>query len=589
MNIMGISAFYHDAAACLVQNGHLRAAVSEERFSRVKNDPRLPIQAFRFCLETSGLDITDLDAIAYYEMPHAKLARQLWASPADMLEGDGTLLDPHRPLKALRERLGFQGPILCFPHHESHAASTFFLSGFSRAAIMTVDGVGEWATTSYGVGDSDGLSLLEQVQFPHSLGLFYASLTAYLGFRINEGEYKVMGLAPYGDDSLVPLIRKLVSTGPGGSYQLDMSYFNFVTGREMYAPGICTLLGRDARVAGEALQAFHRNVAKAAQLVLEELLLEKANWLHQETGLDQLCMAGGVALNCVANGRILKQSPFKQLFVQPAAGDAGSCVGAALLAHARLSGQLTTARLDHVFLGPAFSTDQIHTLLRTTGLAFLDFRGREHALLTLAAELLRDNKVLGWFQGAMEFGPRALGARSILANPLDPQARDRLNHMVKKRESFRPFAPSVLAHHANQHFDLDHPSPFMLQTCQVISPLKLPGITHVDGSARPQTVDRRQNRRFAALLETFYTLSGCPMLVNTSFNVADEPIVCTPADALACMALAGLDGLFLGDFYIDGRDLPTTLPALLAQVRSKRQSSFKGERNALQENLYTFV
>ena len=588
MNIIGLSAFYHESACCLLQDGRLVAAVSEERFSRVKHDPRLPVQAFRYCLQAGNISLPDVDGVAYYESPVKKLSRQLWAG---VPEGDADLswLDPHQTERAIRERLGYDGPILFFDHHRAHAASAFFYSGFRDAALFTVDGVGEWATT-YGRGEDATLDVFEEVHFPHSLGLLYATITSYLGFRVNNGEYKVMGLAPYGEPRFVNEIHQLVQTRLGGQYTLAMEYFDFVRGRRMYSPLLCDLFGASPREAESEITPFHCDVAKSVQVVLEEIVLEKVRYLAGRVDSGNLCMAGGVALNCVANGRIVREGPFERLFVQPAAGDAGGSLGAAALAHARLTGRrYSDEPLAHVYLGPRYTTDEVAAVLIATELPVHGFRHHEAELLEAVVDRLEANKVVGWFHGAMEFGPRALGARSILANPLDPDIRDRLNRMIKKREAFRPFAPSVLAEHAADHFDLDHPSPFMLETCRMTSSLALPGVTHVDGSARPQTVGRAQNPRFAALLEAFYRRTGCPMLVNTSFNVRGEPIVCSPADALLCMARSGLDALVLDDFLLDRGALPDAWEGLLAAWSLRQRSAFSQSKSAIEENLYTFA
>ena len=590
MNILGLSAFFHESACCLLRDGRLVAAAEEERFSRIKHDPRLPVSAFRYCLRQGGLGIQDVDAVAYYESPVGKLSRQLWAGVPEGGPSDLAWLDPGRPERAIREGLGYEGTILTFEHHLSHAASAFFFSGFPEAAILTVDGVGEWATTTYGKGKGAAIERIGAVEFPHSLGLLYSTLTSYLGFEVNDGEYKVMGLAPYGEPRFLDEMRKLVSTGPGGQYRLDLRYFDFIRGRRMYSDALPRLFGEPPRAREAEITRFHQDVARSLQAVLEEILLEKACWLHEQTGLPDLCMAGGVALNVVANGRILRESPFERLFVQPAAGDSGGCLGAAALAHAELTRQpLPNRPLRHVYLGPSWPTEEIAGLLRATGLPALDFQGREAELLEAAVDRLATGQVVGWFHGPMELGPRALGARSLLADPRDPGMRDRLNRLVKKREAFRPFAPSVLASHAADHFELDHASPFMLETCRVISPLALPAVTHVDGSARPQTVDPAVAPRYAALLEAFRRRTGCPLLVNTSFNVRGEPIVCSPADALFCMGQSGIDALVLEDFLIDRAMLPSHWAELLPAWRERSRSGFATGRNPVSEDLYTFV
>ena len=600
MNVLGISAFYHDAACCLLRDGRLVAAAQEERFSRLKHDPRLPVAAFRFCLEKGGIGPADLDAVAYYESPVKKLSRQLWSGgPAGRGRSgsrdrspDLAWLDPARPERAIRERLGWDGPLLTFDHHQSHAASAFFFSGFPRAAVLTVDGVGEWATTTYGVGEGAALQTFAEVEFPHSLGLLYSTLTAYLGFAVNDGEYKVMGLAPYGAPRYVDRLRQMVQSGPEGRFTLDMRYFDFVGGPRMFSDALCALLGEPPRRPGAKITPFHRDVASSLQNVLEELLLEKVRWLHGRTGAPDLCMAGGVALNCVANGRILREGPFARLFVPPAAGDAGGCLGAAALAHVALTGTAPAGGgLAHAFLGPSFTADEIAAILASTGLPARDFRGAEQALLDAVAERLADGQVIAWFHGPLEFGPRALGARSLLADPRPPDIRERLNRVVKRREDFRPFAPSVLLSHAAEHFELDHPSPFMLETCRVRSPLGLAAITHVDGSARPQTVDPATAPRFAGLLEAFRRRTGCPVLLNTSFNRGGEPIVCSPVDALAAMAEPGIDALVLEDFVLDARDVPANWKDLMAawQPRPSLAGGRLDQTTTLREDLYTFA
>jgi len=549
-NIIGISCFFHDAACCLLKDGVLVAAAEEERFSRSKHDAGIPKRAFNYCLEKGGLTIDEVDCVAYYEEPTKKLARQL----SMMLPGKKMLvgLDPQRAKREIREILGYEGPIEYAGHHQAHAASCFYYSGFDDAAILTVDGVGEWDTTSFGRGNGKHLELLETVEFPHSLGLLYSTITGYLGFEVNEGEYKVMGLAPYGRPRHTDLIRKLIINQPGGQYLLDMQYFDFTSFKRMYSDKMLSLFGHQPRQPRTEILDFHKDLARSLQYVLEELLMEKLKYLHELTGSENLCMAGGVALNCVANGRIKREGPFKRMFVQPAAGDSGGALGAAAIAYnRRTNGQTKSLLFDHAYLGPAFTSEEVASLVESTGLKAQDFRGREAELIETVAKKLAADKIIGWFHGRMEFGPRALGARSILADPRGEKTQDRINSIIKQRESFRPFAPAVLEDRAGAHFDLDHASRYMLETCQVKSPIKLPAITHVDGSARVQTVDEDANPRFAQLLRAFERLTGCPILLNTSFNLNYEPIVCTPIDALLCFILSGLDTLVLEDFVID--------------------------------------
>jgi carbamoyltransferase len=589
VNIIGISAYYHEASCCLLQDGKLAAAAEEERFSRAKHDPRLPVSSFRYCLRAGHIDITDIDCIAYYESPAKKLSRQIWAGNPVGLDSL-SWLDVGRPEREIREVLGYEGRIEHFDHHQSHAASSFYFSGFPEAAILTVDGVGEWATTTYGVGRGPSIELFEEVQFPHSLGLLYSAITAYLGFRVNSAEYKVMGLAPYGEPRYVDEVRQLINVGERGQYSLNLEYFDFIQGSKMYSPALCELFKAPPRVRESEMTQFHKDVARSMQVVLEDILLEKARYLHERVGLPNLCMAGGVALNCVANGRILREGPYAKLFVQPAAGDAGGCVGAAALAHVRLTGESKSITpMEHCSLGPRYSMEDIALIVSLTGIKPLDFRGREAELLEAVVDRLVAGKVIGWFHGAMEFGPRALGARSIVADPRDPDMRDRLNMLVKKREAFRPFAPSVLDDRRGEVLELDHSSPFMLETCQVISGIPLPAITHVDGSARPQTVDRQQCPRYAALIDAFARRTGCPALVNTSFNVRGEPIVCTPVDALMSIGTSGVEVVVLEDFIIDREMLPPETVRQMKHLREAEAELTAFSAGKISEIIYTFI
>jgi carbamoyltransferase len=585
MNIIGISAYFHDSACCLISDGALVAAAEEERFTRIKHDPSLPVEAFRFCLEQGGLTIPDIDCVAYYEDPGKKLSRQLWMKFPSLPVGGEYIrsLDPARPEREIRELLGYEGPIIYSDHHMSHAASSYYFSGFSKAAIMTVDGVGEWATTTYGQGQGKDITLFDEVRFPDSLGLLYSAITGYLGFEVNEGEYKVMGLAPYGEPLYTEQLRQLINSKQGGQYNLNLKYFDFMRLKRMFSDELIDLLGCPPRVPESDIERFHQDLARSLQVVLEDILLEKANYIHQIVKSENLCMAGGVALNCVANSRILRDGPFKRLFVQPAAGDAGGALGAAALAYVQMSGgSIPEQRLKHVYLGTSYSPSEIAALLGSTPLEAIDLRGREKDLIASTVDRLMEGKIIGWFQGRMEFGPRSLGTRSILADPRDEGMRDRINSLVKMRESFRPFAPAILESKSKDHFDIDHSSPFMLETCQVRSKLGLPSVTHVDGSARLQTVDRASNPRFASLLEEFDRHTGCPILLNTSFNIRGEPIVCTPADALLCFVKSGIDTLVLEDFIIDRHLIPADWPALFKRLHQLRPQ-------AISHLVYTLV
>jgi carbamoyltransferase len=588
MNVVGISAHYHDSACTVLKDGAIVAAASEERFSRFKYDARVPVMAFRYGLEAAGIGVEEIDVVGYYEDPTEKLSRQLHSRIPRARDPARSWLDPSRAVRELREVLGIEAPIEIFDHHLSHAASAFLYSGFDHAAILTVDGVGEWATTTYAEGRGHEIRVLDEVRFPASLGLLYSTITSYLGFRVLGGEYKVMGLAPYGNPSFVPQIERLVSPVRGGQYSLDMRYFDFCDRERMYTDRMIDLFEVSPRTPESEILEVHADLARSVQLVLEERLLALAAYLRGLVDSPNLCMAGGVALNCVANSRILAEGPFKELFVQPAAGDAGASLGAAALAHVRSTGSRPSkVRLDHVYFGPSYSSNDIAHLLRTLELEAIDFRGREDALLEEVAARLERGEVVGWFCGRMEFGPRALGARSILATPSSPRMREHLNRLVKKRESFRPFAPAVLEAKMTEHLELDHPSPFMLETCRVRSPLDLPAITHVDGSCRPQTVRRETNPRFHRLLESFERRTGCPMLVNTSFNLRGEPIVCSPADAIRCFAASEIDCLVLEEFVIPRENLDPRASLLAEATRPQPGRDVFTREPA--DHVYTFI
>ena len=448
---------------------------------------------------------------------------------------------------------------------------------------MTFDGVGEWATTTYGSGSAHEIDIFEQVDFPHSVGLLYSTITSYLGFDVNDGEYKVMGLAPYGTPRYVDQVRTLIHLGPKGQYRLALEYFDFLKRERMFSDRLVELFQQPARAAESDLLDFHKDVARSLQVVLEELLLDKARYLHARVGSENLCMAGGVALNCVANGRIAREGPFKRVYVQPASSDAGSALGAAAAAWTHLTrSPLRQRGLPDVYLGPGYTPEAVRDFFSAQPVKTQDFAGREDALIEAAVDRLAAGKILGWFQGRLEFGARALGNRSIIADPRHPEMRDKINALVKKREAFRPFAPAVLESRAREHFDLEGPSPFMLFVCKVRSALDLPAITHVDGSARVQTVSADTNPRFAALLEAFERRTGCPILLNTSFNMRGEPMVCSPLDGLLCFIRSRLDTLVMEDTLLDREDLPIGWYDLL-QSYGNRQTS------GVTHSVYTFV
>jgi carbamoyltransferase len=588
LNIVGISAYFHDSACCILKDGDLIAASEEERFTLRKHDGSLPVNSFKYCLAEANLTITDIDCIAYYEVPQKKLGRQLWASLPDLPKATRQALfrfDAMRVKRDFNEILGFDGRIEFVGHHLSHAASAFYFSGFDEASILTVDGVGEWATTTYGRGMRDDIDIFEEVHFPHSIGLLYSTLTSFLGFDVNDAEYKVMGLAPYGVPRFVKQMRQLISDLPDGQFALDMDYFAFLKGERMYSDKLAELLLCQPRLPESNIEGHHKDIACSLQVIVEEMLLKKLRYLHEKVPSDNLCMAGGVALNCSANGRIEREGPFKRLFVQPAASDAGGAIGAAAIAHRRLSGKRPRVReLEHVYLGPSYSYESICSLIRAAEIEAIDCYGRTEKLIEKTAELLASGKVVGWFQGRMEFGPRALGNRSILADPRDSTMREKINAKVKMREQFRPFAPAVLEEYASNYFSLNGQARFMLTTCQVTSPFPLPAITHVDGSARLQIVSYSGNRLFSELLSAFNRLTGCPLLLNTSFNLRGEPIVLTPFDAFSCFIRSNIDILVLGDFIIS-RDV--IRPFMLEMA--KEHAAGLPKSRSISEIAYTFI
>ncbi len=558
--ILGISCFYHDAAAALLRDGVLVAAASEERFTRIKHDPDFPTHAIAFCLGVAGITIDEVDHLGFYDKPMLKLERILLShlqsfpnSKEQFLRAIPSWMTQKLPIrKVVSQELGWRRkPVLFAEHHVSHGASSFFASPFEEAAILTVDGVGEWATTTQGYGKANSLELFHEIHFPHSLGLLYSTVTGYLGFKVNSGEYKVMGLAPYGQPKYVDQVRKLLDVAPDGSFRLDMSYFDFDFGMRMANEKFFELFGRGPREPEGAMEDFHKDVARSLQEVLNEVMVLQARALHERTGSKNLCLAGGVALNCVANGHVLRETPFENVFTQPAAGDAGGALGVALWIHCMVLGNPRAWRMESAAWGPAFEADDIESVLQHYGARFSRF-GDEAELCEATAGHIAEGKVVGWFQGRMEFGPRALGNRSILGDPRVVDMRDRINLKIKFREGFRPFAPSVLAEKADEWFDLrGHPSPFMQLVADVLPDKRqVPAVTHVDGSARIQTVAGDQCPLYHRLLRSFEARTGCPLVINTSFNVRGEPIVCTPEDAFKCFVRTHMDVLVLGPFVL---------------------------------------
>ncbi len=583
MNVLGISFDYHDAAACLLRDGRIVAAAEEERFSRQKHDSRFPRHAVDFVLRAGDCGPQDVEVVAFYDKPVLKFGRILETFvsvaprglPAWMHFGPTWMRDKIHVQDRIRKELrGFTGELLFAEHHESHAASAFYASPFARAAVLTMDGVGEWATSSVGVGDGKDLRITHEIRFPHSLGLLYSAFTYYLGFKVNSGEYKVMGLAPYGEPRYAQkILDEVLDLRDDGSFRLNLDLFGYLTGLTMTTPAFERVLGRPRRAEESQLEQFHMDVARSVQAVTEEVMLRMARFAHRASGgAPNLCLAGGVALNCVGNGRILREGPFERLWVQPAAGDSGGAVGAALSAWHRYLGKERVLdpdggdAMNGAYLGPEYDDDAIAQVLEQAGaphavVAWDELAGR-------VADLLASGSVVGWFQGRMEYGPRALGARSILADPRSAENQARVNLKIKFRESFRPFAPAVLEERAAEWFELDGDSPYMTLVAPVAKSRRLdpaagdealegvarlrgrrsviPAVTHVDDSARIQTVSRRTNPRFWELLRAFEERTGCPVLVNTSFNVRGEPIVCTPQDAIACFRGTEMDHLVLG-------------------------------------------
>ena len=608
--VLGLSAYYHDSAACLLRDGRITAAAQEERFTRKKHDASFPRLAVNYCLREAGVTIDEVTEVAFYEKPLVKFDRLLETAIAVAPRGFRPFLmampawlgEKLWLAEEIQRQLGFEKPILFGNHHESHAASAFYPSPFEEAAVLTIDGVGEWTCSSIGVGRGHELSVLREMQFPHSLGLLYSAFTYFTGFKVNEGEYKIMGLAPYGEPKYVrTILDELVDVADDGSIRLNLAYFEFCHGLTMTGAAFEQLFGGPLRKPDAPLTQREMDLARSIQVVTEEVMLRMARTAHRDTGLDRLCLAGGVALNCVGNGRILREGPFRHLWIQPAAGDAGGALGVALavwhryLGRPRVSAERRGAwsadatasggsadglpayadDMQGALLGPAFGEDEIAQWVRDTNVA--PVRMQWSNLPRRVAELLAAGKVVGLFQGRMEFGPRALGARSIIGDPRSPTMQSVLNLKIKFRESFRPFAPAVLREHVADWFELDGESPYMLLVADVragrriktsgadehrwgieklnVIRSEIPAVTHVDYSARIQTVRRETNPLYYDIIHAFYELTGCPVIVNTSFNIKDEPIVCTPDDAYRCFMKTNMDALAMETFLFEKTDM----------------------------------
>ena len=589
MYILGISAFYHDSAACILNNGEIIAAAQEERFTRIKHDQNFPSNAIKYCLEEANIQSSQLKLVAFYDKPFLKFERLLETYLEYAPFGISSFLKaiPIWIRKKLWIKLliqdeleGYNGKILFPEHHASHAASAFYTSPFVDAAFLTMDGVGEWATASYGVGNGNKMEILADIQFPHSLGLLYSAFTYYTGFRVNSGEYKVMGLAPYGEPKYKNLIfEHLIDVKEDGSFMMDMSYFNYASGLTMTNDKFHNLFGGPPRTPESDLTQKEMDLARSIQEVTEEVVFKMAKNVKKVTGKKYLCLAGGVALNCVSNGKLLRSGIFNDIYIQPAAGDAGGALGCALIAwYQHLGNDRKTDGVSDfmkgAYLGPQFSNNEIKIFLDKKGYSYRELEDNE--LPEMVADLIADQKVIGWFQGRMEFGPRALGGRTIIGDARSAETQKTINLKIKYRESFRPFAPSVREENISEYFEIDRPSPYMLLVADVkkekqlkmnkeqesyfgldklnIARSEIPAVTHVDYSARIQSVNKTTNPRYHQMLTKFNEKYGCPVIVNTSFNVRGEPIVCTPQDAYTCFMRTEMDYLILNNYLLKKSD-----------------------------------
>lgn len=574
MYILGISCFYHDSSACLLKDGLIVAAAQEERFTRRKHDISFPTNAIKYCLESQKISIDKVDYIGFYEKPILKFERLLHQHLEMFPLSYSTFLgnipswlkEKLRIPKIVRKELGYKKDIFFIDHHMAHAAGSFLVSPFKKAAILTIDGVGEWTTASYGLGDGGNIKLIKELKFPSSLGLIYSTITAYLGFSVNNSEYKVMGLSPYGDmnKKTNPYYEKLMKTidlKEDGSFRLDMAYFTYHYKNRMPSKKLCALLGGPVRKPESEVEQRHKDIAAAVQLVLDEVITRMLNHLHGKTKCKNLVLAGGTALNSVFNGKILRNTKFKNIWIQPDPGDGGTSIGAAAYVYNSILGKKRNFVLEDAYLGPDFSGEEIGNFLKKNDIKFRMLKD-EKEVVEKTAELVYNNHVVGWFQGRMEWGPRALGTRSILSNPCNQRMKEILNSKVKHREKFRPFAPAVCIDDAMKYFDCDKPIPYPTDFMLMVYPIRkkyhkvIPAVTHVDGSGRLQTVRAGQNPLYYKLIKEFGKLSGVPILINTSFNIRGEPIVCTPYDAYKCMMGTGIDYLVIDKFLIKREDNP---------------------------------
>jgi len=558
VNILGLSCYYHDSATCLLKDGEIIAAAQEERFNREKYSSVFPLNAANFCLQAGDLTIYDIDYICFYEKPFLKFSRVILRhlrsypfSLKNFLDTTPSWLADRLILPiVLKRELGYERKTFFIKHHLSHADSAFLVSPYEEAAILTADGVGEWATTTLGFGRGNNIKIFKEIIYPDSLGLLYAIITTCLGFKVFEGEGKVMGLSAYGKPKYLNKFREIITVKSDGSFKLDMAFFAFNKGLKMYSKRLVEAFGKE-RNSEDKIEERHCDIAASLQVFIEETLITIARNLYNETRVNNLCLAGGVFLNCVANGRILEETPFKEIFIQPAAGDSGGALGAASYLYHSVLGNKRNYIMKDAYFGPDFSLNQIERILINLGIKFKRLSDPE--LTKYIAKKLSEDKTIGWVQGKMEWGPRALGNRSILANPCNPDMKDILNAKIKKRESFRPYAPAVLEERAGEFFQLKTSSPFMLLASRVIEGKKatIPAVTHVDGTARVQTVSKQTNPRFWQLIKEFENITGVPVVLNTSFNLRGEPIVCTPEEAIDCLQRSQMDYLVLENYIIE--------------------------------------
>ena len=564
MYILGISCYYHNSAACIIKDGEVVAAVEEERFTRKKFDDGFPSEAIDYCMEEAGITTKDLDCVAFYDKTILKFERLLdnyiTLSPLGLKSFLNVIPKwLHKRIwvkEEIKKHLKYNGEIIFPEHHISHAAYAFFTSPFNESAILSVDGVGEWTTTAFGTGKNTSINLTNDIRWPHSLGLFYSAFTYFLGFRVNEGEYKLMGLASYGKPKYYDLImNNLIDVKKDGSIHLNMKYFAYTHANKMVNSKFEELFGCQVRKEDSEIEQIHFDIGASVQLVLEEILLKMVNHVHKETKLDNLCLCGGVALNGVANGRILKEGPFKKIHIPPSPGDAGSAIGCAMYAYHSIFQKERNVSLDkdsmiknNVYVGPEYNNEKIEEFLKLYNIPYEKF---EHdQLLKKTVELILKQKVVGWYQGRMEWGPRALGNRSILGDPRSEKMKDILNEKIKHREKFRPFAPSILEEYTSEYFDIDISSPYMLLVAKVKKPEVIPAITHIDGTGRLQTVSKKSNPLYYNLINEFFNQTGVPVLINTSMNVRGEPIVNTPEDAFSMLLKTDMDAIVMGNYLI---------------------------------------